>query len=98
MNMPFGKFKGVPVDELPQDYLNWLWTGIDLREPLRSAVARVLFPECGPVDEPAIPDKDIVRHVYRRLAYRWHPDHGGSTEAMQAINQFYTELIAGIRQ
>jgi hypothetical protein len=98
MNMPFGKFKGVPVDELPEAYLTWLWSKVDLREPLRSAVARVLFPECGPVDEPAMPDKDLLRSVYRRMACKWHPDHGGTNAAMQALNEFYTELIAGIRQ
>lgn len=97
MNMPFGKFKGVPVDELPQDYLSWLWTEVDLRDPLRSAVKGVLFPECGPV-EACMPDKDLVRCVYRRLASKWHPDHGGDHKAMAALNDFYTELIAGIRQ
>ena len=47
--MPFGKFKGTPLEELPVDYLCWL-AQLDLREPLRRAVVselvrRVLTPQ-----------------------------------------------------
>ena len=38
--MPFGKYRGMPIDRLPDDY--WLWLedlGENLRESLRSAVA-----------------------------------------------------------
>jgi Putative quorum-sensing-regulated virulence factor len=34
--MPFGRHRGVPLDELPVDYLEWLLTR-DLRDPLKSA-------------------------------------------------------------
>lgn len=37
MLMPFGKYKSQPLEELPSEYLSWL-AGIDLREPLLSAV------------------------------------------------------------
>jgi hypothetical protein len=89
MKMPFGKFKGCPVHSLPEDYLSWLWENIELREPLRSAVADALEGQ-----EPHfLPEPSTVKGIYRRLAMKWHPDHGGSTEAMQAINEFY-ELLA----
>jgi hypothetical protein len=35
--MPFGKFKGYAVEDLPDAYVAWL-VSIDLREPLRGAV------------------------------------------------------------
>ena len=35
--MPFGKFRGYEVSELPDDYLRFLST-LDLRPPLRRAV------------------------------------------------------------
>ena len=39
--VPFGKYKGAPVHTLPDDYLEWLSTR-ELRDPLRSVVAREL--------------------------------------------------------
>lgn len=39
--LPFGKYKGTPVNALPDDYLQWLSTR-ELRDPLRSVVAREL--------------------------------------------------------
>ena len=38
--MPFGKYKGTLVSALPDDYLAWLVTREDLRDPLRAALAR----------------------------------------------------------
>jgi hypothetical protein len=39
--MPFGKFKGVPIAEVPAGYLHWLTT-TELRDPLRAAVVAEL--------------------------------------------------------
>ena len=36
--MPFGKFQGLPLREIPQGYLKWLGS-LDLYDPLRSCVA-----------------------------------------------------------
>lgn len=33
-----------------------------------------------------------IKTIYRRLAREHHPDHGGSTEAMQLINQAYNDF------
>jgi hypothetical protein len=38
--MPFGKYKGTLVSALPNDYLQWLVTRDDLRDPLRAAIMR----------------------------------------------------------
>lgn len=35
MKMPFGKYKGEYVDELPADYIDWLLTECDLRPALQ---------------------------------------------------------------
>jgi hypothetical protein len=33
-----------------------------------------------------------VTQVFREMALRYHPDRGGSTEAMQAVNDYYQRL------
>lgn len=40
MRMPFGKYKGIEVGALPDDYIDWLIALDDLREPLRPGVFR----------------------------------------------------------
>ncbi len=87
MLMPFGKYRGERVQDLPENYLNWLWENIDLREPLRSEVLSCLFG-----DPPATVPEDALKATYRDLAKKWHPDMGGTTEAMQAVNEFYERL------
>jgi uncharacterized protein (DUF3820 family) len=33
-----------------------------------------------------------AKRIFRDLAFKWHPDRGGSQEAMKAINEFYDKL------
>lgn len=95
MKMPFGKFRGYPVSELPREYLEWLTENIDLREPLASAVEAALSsggddralsysgnlpPELKPIVS------EIVSAGYRTVARRLHPDAGGRHEDMQKLN------------
>jgi hypothetical protein len=63
MPMPFGKFKGTQLDELPAYYVVWLSRLPDLRDPLRAAVVeelgrRVLLSPT--VREPAVPAEVAV--------------------------------------
>lgn len=90
MLMPFGKYQGCYVEDLPQNYLRWLWENIDLREPLLSAVQDSLQETMDIVKHP---DRDTLKRVYREMARKWHPDRGGSTTAMQAVNDFYERLV-----
>jgi Putative quorum-sensing-regulated virulence factor len=39
VQIPFGKYRGTSVTELPFDYLQWL-TSIDLLDPLRAEVKK----------------------------------------------------------
>jgi hypothetical protein len=38
MHMPFGKYKGTLIEDLPDSYLEWLSSLRDLRSRLRSAI------------------------------------------------------------
>lgn len=50
--------------------------------------AEILSMETGAIDQTA------VTAAYRRAAMAYHPDRGGSTEMMQAVNQAYAMLQA----
>jgi uncharacterized protein (DUF3820 family) len=38
MEMPFGKYKGEDITDVPTDYLSWLEEQDWIREPMRKAV------------------------------------------------------------
>jgi len=89
VTVPFGKFRGWPLGELPDDYLGWL-SGI-ARQPLRShVVAEIERRERGGLD--ALPAElrdaaaQIVSRGFRACARKVHPDLGGDTESMQEFN------------
>ena len=88
--MPFGKHRGQHVANLPPQYLSWLTGNVDLKDPLKSAVWRALGADMMTVG----PDASRIKSVYRTLSLRWHPDRGGTHEAMQALNDFYELLTA----
>ena len=101
--MPFGKYKGWLLSEIPEAYLTWLNSLDDLRDPLRTAVDRELLVRhepgrdqgrsTGPIGkvldpEVAVEAERIVREGYRLAAMQSHPDRrGGSTVAMQSVNE-----------
>lgn len=96
MKMPFGKYRGRDVADLPEDYTIWLLEHVRLRPTLRRAVeARLgllelerlrdeLRAECAQLMGEL--DNDTIGRWYREMARRFHPDAGGSHEAMKAIN------------
>lgn len=103
MEMPWGKFKGVPIYELEDSYLWWLY-GRDVHDYFlgeeieQEAHARwpLKFVQHITQVNPDIPPpfSGDVKAIFRRLAMKYHPDHGGNNQAMAAINEFY-ELLNG---
>lgn len=98
MKMPFGKYRGVELRELPDDYLQWLYSEFDLKGRLKSAVyqeykirsSRITFDELNTLDG------GKIKKIYYRLAMQYHPDKcGGNGDIMKGINLFYDELKAG---
>jgi len=98
-NMPFGKHKGTPIDQVPLSYIEWLlekdnvdgWLRSELEESRRKQLG-------GPFDEFRHEfEGDLhsrkIRKIYLELSKKWHPDKGGSHEAMAALNMFHEKLI-----
>jgi hypothetical protein len=53
---------------------------------------------CETKAPPPVDWDGLLRSWYREMSLRFHPDRGGSTEAMQAINHAYDRLreLAGV--
>ena len=90
--MPFGKFSGVEIADLPDSYVAWLHS-IELREPLKSAVEAEFHARFArPASMPPPSSKtlkiaeEIVAVGYRKLAQTRHPDRGGDHAGMVTLN------------
>jgi hypothetical protein len=98
--MPFGKYKGRLLSELPDGYLLWLLDLPDLNPWLRRALESELArrddaPRSPGRQEGAIALADlrsVVKTWFGELSRRWHPDRGGTHESGQAINQAHDRL------
>jgi hypothetical protein len=94
--MPFGKYRGLPLSEIPDCYLRWLST-IDLSGWLAEAVqaeldVRMGLPPRRAGGEDAGADvrsmaAEIVERGYRAAARVHHPDLGGSNDAMRLVTE-----------
>jgi hypothetical protein len=100
MVMPFGRYRGREIEDLPSDYLDWLLS-IEIRDRLRDAVERELEARCMreyvPAPEPFVihlrpGEVDLARLVfdlgYRAAAKALHPDAGGDPDDMIRLNAF----------
>jgi hypothetical protein len=100
MKILFGKYKGTEIEELPSEYINWLVSLDDLREPLRSAIDREIarrersdivsdilqMPKFIPSHELKPLIKEIIDAGFHQVAFRYHPDKGGATKKMQMLS------------
>lgn len=108
--MPFGKHKGELLEDVPESYLRWLLRNCDLGPVIRGAILETLGEEDD--DEPEPPrqapprqappgSKETmeaeVQRLRRKYAASYHPDRGGSHDAMKAVNGFADELLNAVR-
>ena len=89
MKMPFGKYKNQRITEIDTSYLTWLLNNTNLEYNLKRYIMNYLESlENSFVD----PNAEAIKKIYYQLSKKYHPDMGGSNEAMKAINEFYNLL------
>jgi hypothetical protein len=90
MRISFGKYQGRRLEDIPDGYLLWVLETCDNIGPtLREAIRDQL----GLGRETQADWPEIVRQWYRQMSRDYHPDRGGSHEAMQAVNDGYERLL-----
>jgi uncharacterized protein (DUF3820 family) len=99
LRMPFGRHKGKFLDEVPVSYLRWVLREcanipLGLRRAIRGVVEEAEdsgMEARGPAQAentgPPVNWPGIIRDWYRGLARDYHPDRGGSVEAMKVVNE-----------
>jgi len=97
MKMPWGKYVGKDITELPFGYLAWVWEESGLDAAGKSKVRREMLRRLGADAAPISPAKhsgvwDSVQAMLRRLMLRHHPDRGGSEAAMTVVNEMREEM------
>lgn len=88
--MPWGKYRGMPINDIPPDYLAWLLRNCDLQPHLKAAVQRAYERHCRPHEShtgTAVAIAPLVRKWYRRMALEYHPDKRGDHESMKIVNR-----------
>jgi hypothetical protein len=93
MRMPWGKYRGRELADVPEDYLLWALDNCQRVGPsLRRAIEErlgMIGERPSPAPPPTVPtDLDrVIRTWHRQMTMKYHPDRGGTTEQMQLVNE-----------
>jgi hypothetical protein len=86
--MPFGKYKGERLMNLPSNYIIYALDEFDLPDELNSELKSILYNRLFTSKDAILP----IKSIYRQMAKKYHPDSGGSHECMVAITDFYNQI------
>lgn len=94
---PFGKYKGTPIEKLPLTYIVYALQEFELPIELQDRLKIVLYDYFN-MGELFLDFKCEIKIIdiektYKEIAKKYHPDMGGSLEAMQGINEFREKLL-----
>ena len=110
MVMPFGKYRGTPVSDLPEQYVEWCLGNLDDLDPVicramkhrlsvvkghRRRAASMPFSQ-SPLFSADF--ESMVEEWYRRASVKYHPSFGGSDEGLSVVNDCYETLIGKLRE
>lgn len=94
MKMPFGKHRGIEIEQIEASYLWWLLERGGLDYTLRNQILSVLRQRLGhhdmdSINEPYRPvdSHDVITKWRRRMSMEFHPDRGGNHQAMLIVNK-----------
>lgn len=95
MRMPFGKYRGRELEEIPESYLLWVLDNAEhasetLREEIKCRLDIGVQKPTPGVALDAV--TAVVAAWHRKVIFRWHPDRGGDTRVAQAINDACDQL------
>lgn len=95
--MPWGKYRGQHIGDIPGSYLFWVLEECDsvnamLKREICKELASRLPRPVTPTVQPSV-DRAKILDWCRRAAVTCHPDHGGSVKAMKLINELRSMLI-----
>ena len=109
MTLPFGKFRGAALEDVPLSYLAWCIENVtnadpELMQAIRYEIATRLdvrpTPRCTrslPAPEIADAANELIHAGYRALARRAHPDTGGTHDGMIAVQSARDWLRGALR-
>ena len=100
MFLPFGKYNGKRLGEVPTWYLEWLgqqkWFNEKFPQ-LAAEAKRILDDDDAPIPATAL-SRDVLKTWRRSVLKKWHPDRdGGSHAAFVAVSdavQTLGEMLA----
>ena len=90
----FGKHRGKLLTEIPVGYLRWVLANCSSVSPaLRDEIRYVIQADDSAEEPTALVIPTLVGSWYRKLAAEFHPDKGGTHEAMKAVNRCRDVLL-----
>ena len=103
MEMPWGKYRGEDLEDIPDDYLTWV---LDNCERISPTLRRAIEIRLGLARDPPRPPPSssphpssggnatardtldrVIRAWHRMMTMKYHPDRGGKVDHMQLVNE-----------
>jgi hypothetical protein len=92
--MPWGKYQGTRIEDLPDEYIDQLLSWRELKD---ERVKQLLKTERSRrmIDPRSVAGimLALIKTGYKSMAVKYHPDHGGNTEQMQKLNAAKDALL-----